>query len=322
MKKGDLMREKIPLLVLVGPTAVGKTSTSISVAKGLNAEIVSADSMQIYKYMDIGTAKITEEEKDGIEHYLVDEIYPDEEFSVSDYQEKANHYIKKIYDSGKLPMVVGGTGLYVNSLVNNLNFSNSISNPEFRDKCYEKADEFGNEVIYGELKEIDPKSADRIHINDTKRIIRALEVYHETGEPMSKYYINFRQPNPLYDIVMVGLNMDREKLYERINKRVDIMLEQGLKDEVKELLEKGYHKELTSMQGLGYKEIINYLNEEYDLDEAITILKRDSRRFAKRQLTWFRRDERINWIEVDEYNDKEEIVKAIIDYTNKILELK
>lgn len=321
MKRVEKMNEKIPILILVGPTAVGKTSTSIAVAESLNGEIVSSDSMQIYKYMDIGTAKVTEDEKKGIKHYLVDEIYPDEQFSVSDFQAKANQYIKDIYERGKLPIVVGGTGLYVNSLVYNLDFTKAVSNEEFREKCEDDIKKFGNEYLYDKLKKIDPESLDRIHLNDTKRIIRALEIYHETGKPMSTYYKNFRKPNPLYKIAMIGLNRDRKGLYNRIDMRVDIMLEEGLVDEVKSLLKKGYNENLTSMQGLGYKEIIKYLNTEYTYEEAIRILKRDSRRFAKRQLTWFRRDSRIKWINVDEFDDQQDIVHEIVDYTKKKLEL-
>ncbi|MTI48129.1 tRNA (adenosine(37)-N6)-dimethylallyltransferase MiaA [Sporosalibacterium faouarense] len=315
------MSGKIPLLVLIGPTAVGKTSTSIKVAQNLNGEIISADSMQIYEYMDIGTAKVTEDEMENIEHYMVGEILPDEDFSVSDFQDKANEYIEKIYSKGKLPMVVGGTGLYINSLVYNLDFTNAVSNPQLREEYLNEAEIHGNEVLVKKLKKIDPESAERIHINDTKRLVRALEIYHETGNPMSKYYKNFRQPNDDYNIVMIGLNMDRKKLYDRINKRVDIMLESGLIDEVKSLLDKGYDKNLTSLQGLGYKEIISYLNGEYTYDEAIEILKRDSRRFAKRQLTWFRRDKRIKWVMVDEFDSQGEIVKEITEYVEKKLEL-
>ena len=315
------MSEKIPILILVGPTAVGKTSTSIAVAEKLDGEIVSSDSMQIYKHMDIGTAKVTTEEMQGIKHYMIDEILPDEKFSVSDFQEKANHYIKNIYAKDKLPIVVGGTGLYVNSLVYDLDFSKTVSNEDFRKKCENDIQKFGNEYLYEKLKKIDPDSLDRIHMNDTKRLIRALEIFHETGEPMSKYSKNFRRPSPLYEIIMIGLNRDRKQLYDRINLRVELMLEEGLVDEVKSLLEKGYDKDLTSMQGLGYKEVIKYLNNEYDYEEAIRVLKRDSRRFAKRQLTWFRRDKRIKWINVDEFDNHQDIMREIVDYAKKNLEL-
>lgn len=321
MKRVEYMRKKIPILILVGPTAVGKTSTSITVAEELNGEIISSDSMQIYRYMDIGTAKVTKEEMHGIKHYLIDEINPDEQFSVSDFQEKANFYIEDIHKRGKLPIIVGGTGLYVNSLAYDLDFSKTISNESFRKKCEDDIEKHGNEHLYEKLKQIDPESLGRIHLNDTKRIIRALEVFHETGSPMSKQYKNFRKPNPIYEIAMIGLNRDRKELYDRIDMRVDLMLKEGLVDEVKALLKLGFDKDSTSLQGLGYKEVIKYLNNEYDYEEAITVLKRDSRRFAKRQLTWFRRDKRIEWINVDEFDNQQDIVHEIVDYTKKKLEL-
>ena len=315
------MSEKIPILILVGPTAVGKTSTSIKVAKKLNGEIISSDSMQIYKYMNIGTAKVTKEEMQGIKHYMIDEIYPDEKFSVSDFQERANSYIKDIYNRKKLPIVVGGTGLYINSLVYDLDFTKAISNKEFRKKCENDIKKYGNEYLYEKLKIIDPDSLDRIHLNDTKRIIRALEIYYETGKPMSIYYKKFRKPNHLYKIAMIALNIDRKELYNRIDLRVDLMLEKGLIDEVKSLLKKGYNETLTSMQGLGYKEVIKYLNNQYDYKEAVRVLKRDSRRFAKRQLTWFRRDKQIKWINADEFETQQDIVDEIFNYAKKKLEL-
>ncbi len=315
------MIEKIPILILAGPTAVGKTSTSIEVAKKLNGEIISSDSMQIYKYMNIGTAKVTKEEMQDIKHYMIDEIYPDEKFSVSDFQERANFYIKDIYNRKKLPIVVGGTGLYINSLIYDLDFTKAVSNKEFRKKCENDIEKYGNEYLYEKLKLIDPDSLDRIHLNDTKRVIRALEIYHETGKPMSTYYKDFRKPNHLYKIAMITLNIDRKELYKRIDLRVDLMLEKGLIDEVKSLLKKGYNETLTSMQGLGYKEIIKYLNNQYDYKEAVRVLKRDSRRFAKRQLTWFRRDKKIKWINVDEFKTQQDIVDEILNYTKKKLEL-
>lgn len=313
------MTKKKPLFILVGPTAVGKTSTSINLAKQLNGEIISADSMQIYKYMDIGTAKVTDEEKQGIKHYLVDEIFPNEKFSAADFQKRANKYISQILVKDKMPIVVGGTGLYVNSLVYDLDFTKAISNNELRKKFESEASRYGNDYVMEKLKEVDLKSAKRIHINDTKRIIRALEVYHETGKPMSESYNNFRKPNPLYDIAFVGLYMDRKKLYDRINYRVDKMIEEGLIDEVKNLINMGYDKDLASMQGLGYKEIINWLDGKYDFEEAIRILKRDSRRFAKRQLTWFRRDNRIKWFDVEKCSDKKDLSKNIANYVREKL---
>jgi tRNA dimethylallyltransferase len=312
---------KKPLLILVGPTAVGKTAISIDVAKAINAEIISADSMQIYKFMDIGTAKISKEEMKNIKHYMINEIYPDEEFSVSDFQKKAYENIDTILNKGKLPMVVGGTGLYINSLVYDLDFTRAVSNWSLRNEFLEKAEQFGNEYIHDNLKQVDPESAERIHINDTKRIIRALEVYYDTGTPMSKYYNSFRQYSGIFNLTMLGLNMDRKELYDRINIRVDDMISNGLINEVNNLLNMGYSENYVSMQGLGYKEIVKYLKGQYSLDEAVDILKRDSRRFAKRQLTWFRRDERIHWINIDDFDNKNSIVEYIINYVKERFEI-
>lgn len=314
------MNKKKPLLILVGPTAIGKTSLSIELAKKLNGEIISADSMQIYKEMDIGTAKITDEEKSGIEHYLIDEVSPDTEFSVSDFQRKANDYIDKILLKGKLPIVVGGTGLYVNSLIYELDFTTSVSNWQLRDKYMDEAKLYGNQYVHDKLREVDFKSADRIHVNDLKRVIRALEVYEETGSPMSESYKDFRALNDKFDLVMIGLTMDREELYKRINKRIDVMIEKGLIDEVEDLLDKGYSEDLTSMKGIGYKEVVNYLRGKCSFDETVEILKRESRRYAKRQLTWFRRESQIHWIDVGAVK-QEQVMEDAIKYTkNKFSE--
>lgn len=310
---------KSPLVIIAGPTAVGKTSISIDLAKILNGEIISADSMQIYRYMDIGTAKVTKAEMSGVNHYLIDEINPDENFTVSDFQFKANECITSILSKGKVPIVVGGTGLYINSLVYDLDFTQAISNWRLRNKYQKKAEEYGNQSIYEELKKIDMESANRIHINDTKRIIRALEIYHETGKPMSYFYKDFRKENDKYNIIFIGLTMDRNKLYERINKRVDNMIETGLIEEVRKLLNVGYNEKLISMQGLGYKEIINYIKGEYTFDEAIEVLKRDSRRFAKRQLTWFRRNEKIEWIDLDNFDSNDNLIEYIVKYIKEKL---
>lgn len=309
------MKEIKPYLIIIaGPTAVGKTSISIEIAKQLNGEIVSADSMQIYKYMDIGTAKISKNEMQGIQHYLIDEINPEENFTVSDFQLKAKNYINGILNKNKLPIVVGGTGLYINSLIYDLDFSQAISNWKLRENLLNKAKQYGNEWIYGELKRIDIDSANRIHINDTKRIIRALEIYYETGKPMSHFYKDFRKENNEYNIIFIGLTMDRKILYERINNRIDLMIKKGLIDEVNKLLHMGYSENLVSMQGLGYKEIIAFLKGESSLAEAVEILKRDSRRYAKRQLTWLRREEKIKWIAVDKFHDNGELIEHIINY--------
>ena len=307
------------LLILMGPTAVGKTAVSINLAKKLNGEIISADSMQIYKYMNIGTAKIQNDEMDGIPHYLIDIINPDENFTVSDFKENASGYIKDINLNKKLPIVVGGTGLYINSLVYNLNFASVAPNPVIRDKLEDLALQYGNEYIHNLLLQIDKESSDRISINDRKRIIRALEIYEITGKTMSDYNKDFRTTNDNYNLSMICLNMNRDKLYERINRRVDIMLDMGLIDEVKEILDMGYDKNLVSLQGIGYKEIIMYLEDEYTLNEAIEKIKQGSRNYAKRQLTWFRRDNRIKWIDVDDYNNVDDLTKAIEDLATNIL---
>lgn len=302
------------IVILVGPTAVGKTDISIAIAKALNGEIISADSAQVYKYMDIGTAKISPEEAQDIKHHMIDEIYPDQNFSVAHFRDRADKYIREITAKGKLPIIAGGTGLYINSLLNNLDFTESVGDETFRQKMQEIADVNGNEYLYAMLKEVDPESCQRLHPNDVRRVIRALEVYEFTGKTISYYQEESKKIPPRYNYAFVGLTMDRQKLYERINQRVDIMLDKGLIEEVKKLLAMGYSRNLVSMQALGYKEIVQYLEGEISLEEAIFILKRDSRHYAKRQLTWFRRDERIEWFNVDEYQDRLTLVKNIINY--------
>lgn len=308
------MENKIDLLVLVGPTAVGKTTLSIDIAKKLNGEIISADSMQIYKYMDIGTAKVSLEEMDNIPHYMLDIVYPDEEFTVADFKNRSEKHIEKIYGNGKLPILVGGTGLYLNSIVYELRFTKVESNEKFRKKYDDLANIYGNEYIYDKLNKVDSVSAKRINVNDRQRIIRALEIFNETGKPMSYYNKNFRKETEKYNLTMIGLTMDRAELYSRINKRVDLMLEEGLICEVKKLMDMGYSKDLVSMQGIGYKEIIAYLDGKTGLEETTNILKRNTRRYAKRQLTWFRRDNRIKWIDINEFNSIENISESIIRY--------
>lgn len=311
---------KPKVIIILGPTAVGKTKLSIDLAKKLNTEIVSADSMQIYKYMDIGTAKPTEEEMSGIKHYMIDEIDPVIEFSVAQYKELAQNYLDEIISQGKTPIVVGGTGLYINSLIYNIQFSESINDPEYRAQLLNLAASKGNEYLHSLLAEVDPESTQRLHSNDVKRIIRALEVYRVTGKTMTYHYSVSRLNPSKYDFILVGLSMDREVLYKRINKRVDIMLDQGLVEEVKALLEKGYTKNLTSMQGIGYKEIINYLEGNCSLDEAIETIKQESRRYAKRQFTWFRRIEEIKWFDVTGI-DYEKFFKKVYEYIAQNLEI-
>lgn len=311
---------KKPLVVILGPTAVGKTDISIEIAKKINGEIISADSMQVYKHMNIGTAKPKIEEMQGIQHYLIDEIEPDEEFNVAIFQKKSSQYISNILNNNKLPIVVGGTGLYIDSLVYPLDFTDGVSNWEYRNKLNEIAENSGNEHLHNLLYKIDPESASNIHPNNRKKVIRALEVYEETGKTMSYFKNRSQSKESPYNLLMIGVNMERQLLYERINKRIDIMLEDGLINEVKKILDMGYNKNLISMQGLGYKEIIKYLEGEYTLEEAIYILKRDTRRFAKRQLTWFRRDDRIHWFNINEDgSNKESIINVILEEINNLI---
>ncbi len=300
-----------PVIVIVGPTASGKTSLSIELAKRINGEIISADSMQVYKYMDIGTAKPDADEMAGIKHYLIDEIYPDEEFNVAKYRELALRDINKIIEKGKHPIIAGGTGLYINSLVYNINFSETISDWELREQLQKESEEKGSRFLYDQLLEVDPEAAKKIHENDTKRIIRAIEVFKHTQKPISYHHQQSRLEPPPYDYRIFGLRMERSKLYERIEKRVDRMFEQGLVTEVKKLREMGYGRNTIAMQGLGYKEIFAYLRGEATLEEANFIIKRDTRHYAKRQLTWFKRVENIHWLDMDADTDTAELVKNI-----------
>jgi len=309
------VRKKDNLSILIGPTAIGKTDLSIRLAGHLNGEIISADSMQIYRHMNIGTAKISEKEMKGIPHYLVDIVYPDEEYSVADYKNQAVEIIKDINSRGKTALLVGGTGLYINSLVYDLNFSRAAANDDIRMKYEALADRYGNEYLHSELMKIDSVSANKIKLGDRKRLIRAIEVYEVTGKKMSDQNMNFRKESEDFNLIMLGLNMDRTKLYERINSRVDKMLEDGLVDEVAKLLEMGYHKNLTSLQGIGYKEIIMYMEGQISLDEAIEKIKRGTRNYAKRQLTWFKRDRRIKWFDIDKFSDIEDLLESILAYT-------
>lgn len=311
--------KKIPLVILTGPTAVGKTNLSIQLAKKLNMDIVSADSMQIYKYMDIGSAKVTNEEMQGVKHYLIDEVNPDFSFSVSEFQQRANDYINEIVKNKKLPLVTGGTGLYLNSLIYNMDFAKSDADNELRESLRIELEENGIDYMHNKLKKIDEEAAARIHKNNTKRVIRALEVCL-SGKKMNDFS-NDLKLNEKYEPIIVVLNRERSHLYERINMRVDIMINEGLEDEVKRLLNMGYNKDLVSMQGIGYKEIVKYLDGEYTYDEAIEIIKRDSRRYAKRQLTWFRRYEDAKWFNLDEYKDEKILLNEVITYIEKKVNL-
>lgn len=301
------------VIVIMGPTASGKTKLSIELAKDINGEIVSADSMQIYKFMDIGTAKADEEEKQGIRHYLIDEVTPDEEFSVARFKELAIKYIDEIIKDGKIPIISGGTGLYIDSLIYNIEFGDTICDWELRESLKREASEMGNEYLHNKLKEIDPEAAKKIHMNNVKRVIRAIEVYTYTQKTITSHQEDSKKKPSKYNFIVFGLTMDREKLYERINQRVDLMMEKGLVDEVNKLIEMGYDKSTIAMQGIGYKEILSYLRGEITLDEAVYVLKRDTRHYAKRQLTWFNRMKNVTWINMDQFNNVHEILKNIKD---------
>lgn len=307
------MDNLLPLVVIVGPTAVGKTETGILVAKNINGEIISGDSMQVYKKMDIGTAKPDREEMCGIPHYMIDMINPDEEFNVAIFQKQVEAYIEIINQREKIPIVVGGTGLYIRSVIDHYDFTPPGGNSEKRDELQMLAAKHGNDYLVEILTKVDPVAASRIHPNDTRRLIRALEVYYTLGRPISDFQYNRDDLIPKYRLAYYGLNMDREKLYSRIEQRVDTMVSRGLIDEVKELMEMGYGLHNTSMQAIGYKEIVDYLNEKITFQQAVELIKQNTRRFAKRQLTWFRRDKRIRWKNVDEYQSLEEIANEIAD---------
>lgn len=310
---------KIPLIILTGPTAVGKTDLSIKLAKSLDAEIISADSMQIYKYMDIGSAKVTEEEMDGVVHYMIDEVTPDVPFSVSEFQSRSEKYIDEIHAKGKNIIVTGGTGLYLNSLIYDMDFAKSNANSEIREKLEAELKENGIDYMHEKLKSLDEEAANRIHKNNTKRVIRAIEVCL-SGQKMSDFSKDLNY-NEKYKPIIIILNRDREVLYDRINRRVDIMLENGLLDEVKSLLKMGYKKDMISMQGIGYKELIKYLDSEYTYEEAVEIIKRDSRRYAKRQITWFKRYQDAKWFDLDKYQDVEKLKEDIVNHVENSLKI-
>lgn len=288
---------KPKLLVLVGPTAVGKTKLSLSLAADYGAEIISGDSMQVYRGMDIGTAKATAEERERIPHHMIDIHDPDYPFSVAEFQTRARDLIEDIHSREKLPFLVGGTGLYVESLCYDFQFSDVGSDEAFRQEQERYAEESGNEALWERLKAIDPESAERLHPNDQRRVIRALEVYHLTGVRLSDQLKVQKKVSP-YELCIIGLTMDRGLLYRRIEQRIDQMIDEGLLEEVRSLLNQGYGKHHISMQGLGYKEVIGYLEGTMSWEETVVLLKRDTRRFAKRQLSWFRHMNEIEWVDV------------------------
>lgn len=308
------MTQKLPLLVLTGPTAVGKTNLSIRLAKALGGEIISADSMQVYKHMDIGSAKITKEEMAGVVHHMLDILEPWEEFNVVVFKERVKQCIKEITDRGKLPILTGGTGFYIQAVLYDIDFTENEENTEIRSRLEKLAKEKGAEYLHGLLSEVDEESAQSIHANNVKRVIRALEFYELTGTKISAHNEAERTKESAYDSCYFVLNDDRAVLYERIDKRVDKMIEDGLVEEVRALREMGCDRTLVSMQGLGYKEILSFLEEEISLDEAVYRIKRDTRHFAKRQLTWFRREKEVIWVEKERFDrDEERILQFVLE---------
>ncbi len=305
---------KKPLVVLTGPTAVGKTALSIKLAKKIGGEIISADSMQVYKEMDIGSAKIMPEEMDGVQHYLIDVLEPKEEFHIVKFQELSKKALDEIYKKGKIPIITGGTGFYIQSVLYDIEFAENDEKSDYRSKLEEIATtESGVFHLYEKLKEIDPKSAQITHQNNVKRVIRALEFYHENGYKISEHNEQQRKKESPYNFCYFVLNDDRDKLYSNIDKRVEMMLQNGLVEEVNKLHQKGYTKDMVSMQGLGYKEILDYLDGQISLEEAVYLIKRDTRHFAKRQLTWFRREKEVIWVNKPNFKyDNEQILDYML----------
>lgn len=309
---------KKPLVILAGPTAAGKTQASIGLAKAIGGEIISADSMQVYKYMDIGSAKITEAEMKGVKHHLIDVLEPDEEFHVVKFQEMAKKAMEGIYGRGHIPIVTGGTGFYIQALIYDIDFTDGGQDTLLRRELEDYAREEGAEALHDRLKLVDPASAGKIHANNVKRVIRALEFYEQTGIPISRHNELERQRTSPYDVTYFVLNDDRGALYERIDRRVDQMMEKGLLEEVQQLKDRGFTRNMVSMQGLGYKEILMYLEGECSLSDAVYKIKRDTRHFAKRQITWFKREKNVIWIHKNEYDyDEKKILNMMLQALNK-----
>lgn len=303
---------KEPLVILTGPTAVGKTKLSIALAKAIGGEIISADSMQVYRHMDIGSAKIRPSEMQGVRHYLVDELEPSEEFHVVRFQQMAKAAMGEIRSRGHIPILVGGTGFYIQAVVNDIDFTENEASP-YRKELEMLAEERGPEYLHEELKKVDPESAEAIHANNVKRVIRALEFYRLTGKKISMHNEEQREKQSPYNFAYFVLNDDRARLYARIGQRIDEMLEEGLVEEVTRLKKMGYCRGMVSMQGLGYKEILAYLDGECTLEEAVEILKRDTRHFAKRQITWFKRERDVIWLNKEDYAyDEERILTEML----------
>lgn len=307
---------KRPLIILAGPTAVGKTAASIRLAKAIGAEIISADSMQVYRHMDIGSAKIRQEEMEGVPHYLIDVLEPEEEFNVVRFQQMAKAAAEEIYVKGKIPLVAGGTGFYIQALLYDIDFTENDGDTSYRRSLEKTSEEKGGEYLHAMLREADPKAAEEIHPHNIKRMIRALEFHHQTGGKISEHNEAEREKSSPYDFAYFVLTDERSRLYERIDRRVDKMMEEGLLEEVRYLKERGVKRESTAMQGLGYKELYAYLDGECTLEEAVRIIKRDTRHFAKRQLTWFKRERDVIWADKSVIGQSDD---AVVDFMRKEL---
>ena len=315
------MDKKIPLIAVIGPTASGKTGLAVEIAKKFGGEVVSADSMQIYSELTIGTAKPTETEMEGVPHHLIGHKSIDEEYSVVDYVEEAKNAITDIFNRGKLPVICGGTGLYVDSLLSNTEFSEIKSDPDVRKKLYDFAEENGNEALFEKLKEIDPETAAKTHANNLIRVVRAMEVYEVTGKTMSEHQKDSHPIPSIYDVCYIGTNFaDRDKLYARIEQRIDEMLEEGVEEEARFLFE--HNGTCTAAQAIGYKEFYPYFRGEMSREDAISVLKKETRHYAKRQITWFRRNDKINWLFRDEFSEKKDLNEAAFEIIERFLEKK
>lgn len=309
-------------IIITGPTASGKTSLSIKLAQKIDGEIISADSMQIYKSMDIGTAKPTEEEMQGIPHHLIDIIEPTQEFNVVLYSEMAKNCIKEIASRGKIPIITGGTGLYINTLLYNIDFTQTQEDAELREELTKQAEEKGNQYIHEILKSMDPKAAEQIHPNNLKRVIRAIEVYKLTGIARDVHMENSRRKKSEIEYTVIGLELNRTWLYERINMRVDNMISDGLIEEVRRLQEQYPSLSKTAIQAIGYKEIFAYLNNESTKEEAVEQIKKNSRNYAKRQMTWLKRIQEINWLQVEQDNQSDKLLGNTLSIVGKFWEIR
>lgn len=303
-----------PLVIVAGPTAAGKTALSVELAKRIDGEVISADSMQVYRFMDIGSAKVTKEEQDGVPHHLIDILDPQDEFNVVVFQKLAKEAMKEIWSRDRIPVVAGGTGFYIQALLRDIDFTENDGDTAYREELEAQAARFGPTFLHRKLSDVDPESAAAIHENNVKRVIRALEFYEKTGEKISAHNEAERERKSPYNFAYYVLNMDRERLYERIDRRVDLMMEAGLWQEVARLKQRGCTKDMVSMQGLGYKEILTAMDGEYSEDEAVRIIKRDTRHFAKRQLTWFKREADVTWVSQEDFDfDRNKILDWMAD---------